>query len=101
MASILLEKPRSKEFKTQLSTTVTFVHTYFKCKLSQLPKYVQTLYASETGTGSAADKLSGKAAIAASSCSAASTSATTAAESMSETCSSAAEKPSRKKAKLG
>ena len=101
MASILLEKPRSKEFKTQLSTTVTFVHTYFKCKLSQLPKYVQTLYASETGsTASAADKLSGKAAIAASSCSAASTSAATAAESMSETCSSA-EKPSRKKAKLG
>ena len=101
MASILLEKPRSKEFKTQLSTTVNFVHTYFKCKLSQLPKYVQTLYASETGsTASAADKLSGKAAIAASSCSAASTSAATAAESMSETCSSA-EKPSRKKAKLG
>ena len=36
MASILLEKPRSKEFKTQLSTTVTFVHTYFKCKFNNM-----------------------------------------------------------------
>jgi hypothetical protein len=54
VATVLLEKPRPKDFKSQYSSAMHFSTTICKIKTDKLPDMVQTLMKAEAATDSAA-----------------------------------------------